>query len=815
MSEEWESRWHWPTRVALYPTSFGSSLAPQIEAINVVRRRHASVVDFGGAAPSDLLLLDRIPYIYQAKALRGKVNGIAIFDQPDLVDPRLLDRLREASDAGFVVVVNPEYGLAPQFVDEFIYHQSHDLPLGDVLGQLDDRWKDLTYSAEPDALNDVRISKVINETIRNMRESIAADRMRINRKQYQSFGLDRREQSNFEGWLKGTEMLDNLAQASEETEAFAFDNESDAATGSAALGRASEQAESGSAIRYPDVTVFQDDNSRPGERITSDTALERGAEYWLEFAFRTERTGIEFDTEPEPLAATTSEEKDLLVAISIKGNDAEIPEPVQRIRIGASGDSSRALFKFRPTVGAGERVRIEVRVYCRFNLIEHVVASLLIKDYEMTVQQAQIAETNNRFVKYSGDLTDLVGPAALAIDVDTTDQGYRIVIAEPSGDELQLHAHPELVSGDLEQQLAKIRDCWFEIGLKAYNQVLKPESRNVRRTQLRALAEAGHDLWNMLFASGPPNGALRLIGNELRSNPPAAGAKISVTLHRNARRFVLPWQLLYDRDVPERGDIDPVGFWGMRYLVEQQIAINTTYMSEDAKRSGTSNFSMMVDGTISQTKGQRELLNTLAESRTPPSEIALADSRKTLSERLAKGEDSLYYFFCHGLAAVPYDAWAQILSNRVQQVAADNPSNPTLVQLRKLLNNARLDGSDTAVKLTKSTVPLKNFEQHADFFVSEPLIFLNMCESALIYPSATKGFVAYFLNRFAGAVIGTECPVPPLFADKLAQLMLPDLIEQQPAGEVLLAARNRMWKEYENPLGLAYSLWGRSETEVA
>ena len=148
-------------------------------------------------------------------------------------------------------------------------------------------------------------------------------------------------------------------------------------------------------------------------------------------------------------------------------------------------------------------------------------------------------------------------------------------------------------------------------------------------------------------------------------------------------------------------------------------------------------------------------------------------------------------------------------------IDASRKDNSTARALHDLLQgDAKLNGTDTALKLTKSVVPLADLTPLRAMFRHDPVVFMNMCESALLLPDAARSFVSFFLYRFAAAVIGTECPVPPVFADRMARMLLPALLSGKPVGEALLAIRRQMLEKHGNPLALAYVLWGDTEAAV-
>jgi CHAT domain-containing protein len=96
------------------------------------------------------------------------------------------------------------------------------------------------------------------------------------------------------------------------------------------------------------------------------------------------------------------------------------------------------------------------------------------------------------------------------------------------------------------------------------------------------------------------------------------------------------------------------------------------------------------------------------------------------------------------------------------------------------------------------------------FETKQPLVFLNACQTTGDKEAIGLGFTLpdKFVRQKAAAVIATVCRVPDIFAAAFArkfyELFLEDRAE---IGEALRATRVHFWKEYRNPLGLAYGLY--------
>ena len=104
---------------------------------------------------------------------------------------------------------------------------------------------------------------------------------------------------------------------------------------------------------------------------------------------------------------------------------------------------------------------------------------------------------------------------------------------------------------------------------------------------------------------------------------------------------------------------------------------------------------------------------------------------------------------------------------------------------------------------------------------STPLVFLNMCESAQVFPDISMGLVDVFLRKGARGVIGTEMPMLDHFADLFSRDFFDALFYQQDedqnpmsVGKILLDLR-RKYLEKGNPLGFAYTLFGDATTHLS
>lgn len=80
--------------------------------------------------------------------------------------------------------------------------------------------------------------------------------------------------------------------------------------------------------------------------------------------------------------------------------------------------------------------------------------------------------------------------------------------------------------------------------------------------------------------------------------------------------------------------------------------------------------------------------------------------------------------------------------------------------------------------------------------------------------TSNRGLVHLFLDHNASAVIGTESPMTGVFADAFARKVFDALFAGDNIGTALWKARRHFLLEGRNPLGLAYTLYGRADAKL-
>jgi hypothetical protein len=260
----------------------------------------------------------------------------------------------------------------------------------------------------------------------------------------------------------------------------------------------------------------------------------------------------------------------------------------------------------------------------------------------------------------------------------------------------------------------------------------------------------------------------------------------------------LVWESLYDEDVatppaPENHwGLDEV--WGFRHVVARQLfgsayANLDNYLEDLVNRGGMVLFindrlSQVVHVEVPQLTGlaQQHRLG----HRTWPAKPGL--SPQELLDFL--GDPQFNYDFVH-FACHARTQSGQASAMELELAANKKPLRVTYLDLRTGLRELR----------------------------SNPLVFLNGCSTGNEPPLQTRNLVSLFLDLGARGVVATECTMPDVFAAPFAAEFYRRFFTRSNGGppglgEALLATRRHFLENYNNPLGLAYTLYADGETRV-
>src|SRR5215467_4858149 len=576
---------------------------------------------------------------------------------------------------------------------------------------------------------------------------------------------------------------------------------------------------SGSAGRCVEVSVYTDRDRSPGARLATAEPLQVGLPYHVEVAVREKpiaKPGRPRRTIAEPGASETAN-----VVVTLQPEDEEsalVEEPVQELELPRERDSTRsAWFRLQPRRRAppADPLRLRLRLYYQLNLLEAGVLRMTV--LEPAEEGSSDAIYRRERVERSPGGLEHTQPRQLAMDLVRSAGGPRLtfLLRGPTGGAISLAAPVGLDPADLEESLVGLREALTDVALSSrFGRELEGDAYEFDG-QLRRLAQEGSQLWARLFSGSSVNEVPRL----LAANPIADGGLVQVTVQPEAAAVAIPWSLLYDRELPPEGvAINPFGFWGYRYQVEQFVP-DAVRDSELPLAAEPVRLDFILDRRFRNAGLQVSLMDELAargEDRllvsTPPLEHA-----EECLRRLKGKPAEIVYLYVHGYSRPQrtdtLTARAmESLPRRYEMLPEEDLQRDALRPLYETIRDAT-DPSSSWLELTYDRLHLEDLYELDRSLFPGSIVVLNICESALFSTVLIESFVHFFLSRGAGAVIGTECPMTIEFAHPLAERMLTSLLCGRSVGEALLEARLH-FLGLRNPLGLAYTLYGSATTRI-
>ncbi len=244
---------------------------------------------------------------------------------------------------------------------------------------------------------------------------------------------------------------------------------------------------------------------------------------------------------------------------------------------------------------------------------------------------------------------------------------------------------------------------------------------------------------------------------------------------------LFPWMFLYDDDKLQKDDrttLELGRFWGFRHQIQDEIKGTSPRVRLAKPPLIVAAISSDLDVNDEHRAGPLGQFAARA-----PEHVQWIDSALTLRDRLRKFSGDCLYFFGHALQA--------------------DPPTPTTSVLR-------LNGYDVSVEeISGAGTPA--FEQ--------PLVlaFLNGCETTPLNRWNQDSFAGClcFRGNHHVCCITTFAEVPDAFARQFAQRFWYHLLEEnETVGAALLRARVDLLQQFNNPLGLLYTLLGKIETRI-
>lgn len=600
-------------------------------------------------------------------------------------------------------------------------------------------------------------------------------------------------------------------------------------TGTAILEEASKQSKStGVAVpeptaevpRYTDVALFQGhifnaDLTSSSPAVAEDTALRPGAEYTLTVAIRATRQGIGADEEPAHAVRNPRvgrEDIDVYVVVTPLASLTKaltVAERFKKLNWQFGADSDVAVFHLDALAAAtGD---LEIRMYDKsldlLDIVRVAVAVAPEADTSAPPRRVYWPDRPSALLPPQQQLTQRLA----AVHVRKAINGYEFefLLHDQDGEPVRIPILCEITTDDLEALLRKVRNFWTKLVVTNYSDQLSVTHATFAR-YLDALRELGIEAWTTLFGArfADLKGSSETMADFLMQTHVPDGAIIQISQDDSGTGFVFPWALLYP--VADEQEVDPYNFWGAKYRIEQVTrGPEATGLDEQPI-----NMLFALDRSFDSSAAHAQQIAAFAAAA--KTRVAVTGPICTEPELFAGLKQNpaahFIYFFCHGFTAstnpVLRADGVQMLKQSIEAIEAGTPEREALETLLHL--TAQMDDyswmyiGGSQIKETELKIQ-KFFEKR------RPIVFLNMCQSADLLPSLSTGFVRLFLDHNASAVIGTESPMTATFASAFAEKVLEMLFQGDDVGLALWKARRHFLQpEIRNPLGLAYTLYGRA-----
>ncbi|KVT98534.1 hypothetical protein WK60_00320 [Burkholderia ubonensis] len=844
----------WPLRIGVYPDDAAHQTLARLRAARHVRRGLANVFLLVADNPEcDVLVapynlsdirsgLHVYGFVPRAKVVLTRAPGLLNRAQYDMT----MGFLQHDVGAALIATGLPAPDFESEWINQFIISLSHrntlDVAIWDAdawhadMRGIDYRaaWRLPLIIADPDFLAASRLDNHLLGLARQIEQ--------LNRPLFLSESTAHRLSID-----PGVYIPTHLAERLREKVDY-YTHEGDAATADIEISQIVAEAlaqkalevhiaaADGYSLGFPPVSppLFTDltfyEAGPNGRRIDEkQEALRVDTNYTLELMLRAVPQGISHrGSAPRAALATlpSADGIELLVIVSTTDADFEIPDPVQQLLLPeeAAAEVGPVCFRVkpkRPTLAPADLVSLEVRIYYQLNLLDflELKAEVALGDPKpkLGLPVPIFVEQRSGAKRLRADLLPGLQPQQMSIDICRVNDSIRFTFVlqppEAAGKQpIVLKGRQEISLYALRQELNRIRNVWEHIAVDVFAGAMQV-GRFASNRALEDLAEAGEDLWTLLFKTGSQGGAMWAIGRWLKTHRLAEGSSIDVRLMDGAASFSFPWAMLYDAE-DQGGKPDSTGFWGTRYSISQT--------AEDWPRMvttplgtvlGPSRMEFMLWNSFPNRGDQVAMLDTLMRDSHGGFKVdtqAPVDNESRFKNLVADCDADILYFYAHGhTRPAEADAGYNPVQRIKQAFSALPPEEQAgLKPLVDLISDAAYRVDESWIKLSGGTLFLRKLLRLENVNLRRhPVVILNMCQSAQMMPGLQFSFVQFFLQRRARAVIGTECPMTPIFAHPFSERLLREFLSGHPIGEALRRARASFMRE-GNPLGLAYTLHG-------
>jgi len=556
--------------------------------------------------------------------------------------------------------------------------------------------------------------------------------------------------------------------------------------------------------------------------LPPDEPLVHGQPYTLYVDVSSERKGLGEDDVPFPdlaLDECWDEAQTLPLTVVASSHDFHIEHPMQTLDLPREGPSDGARFAVRPLLFEGHGfIRVEI-FYQGYLLQSKQVEALIVPAPSAEVpaslrpvQTARITFTTTARLDPDGLL--LLPERVLTVDVERDSRDGSIdfrFLDRTRGDEelayydtrLQPEALGQAIAGVRKQlQLTVTGEVRDGETITGYQYVLDSDDA-LLNTWLPRLAHAGRYLYRALLPETRGHPPDEDQGERLRA---ALQPGVVIQVNPVLGVVTIPWALLYERELklvdsrtrvcerfvtcgPDCADcpyvedayvVCPYAFWGYRYALEQ--------------------LPCWVSGELPQPPA---LVREIANSR--PLHFNLNVWRDFLlwRDHLPKIE-----------AAGQVQALVAEEIPQLEAVWADHSPDLDVVYFYSHGGVDEVLGQPY-LELSDGRIDSLFLEASHLSWPHNPLVFLNGCATGDYGPESYVSLIDNFRAAGASGVIGTECPVPELFAEAYAATLFPRVFRGEPLGQAMLVVRLNFLREKKNPLGLVYTLYAAHEIALA
>lgn len=377
----------------------------------------------------------------------------------------------------------------------------------------------------------------------------------------------------------------------------------------------------------------------------------------------------------------------------------------------------------------------------------------------------------------------------LTVVIKTGDEGYDINLISETLTEAHLNISSLELSQLVKEACEAFRDIIYHRTGNASPYGLGIDiSPEFSSQTLQTFARAGWKLYQDIFF-GPSAGAdARQLGERLHQLSELEHLKIQVI----AQDFMLPWNLLYlARDIDsERAT--PEHFLGFRHIIEQlplqtRMPIYENRILSEPRLTVSLNIDTSLDNRLGGKVVSEQLAWWDGVKQTGRLEVIERSSAFGFLQAMAVENilDQIMYFY------------GPATSKQFDENAS--PGGNLLI-----FSGGGVTLDDLKIKAPPTSMFTKN-----------PLIFLNICESAEINPLFYSEFMPYFTQKGARGMVGPNCEIPAAFAAEWARRFFQQfLFGEKTIGETFLELRREFFFKHNNILGLAYTLYCDTDTRI-